>query len=71
MIKAQTLHANSRVNIGSEGKRHLGAVTGSTDYRDECNLPFCQLFQRHNYNQFIHYSQLQKKTPSVMIRKDY
>ena len=54
-INAQTLHANSRVNIATEEKRHLGAVTGSTDYRDECKLPFCQLLQRHSYRQFIHY----------------
>ena len=36
LIKPQTLHANSRVNITTEGKRHLGAVTRSTGYRDEC-----------------------------------
>ena len=31
----QNLFANSRVNIIAEGKRHLGAVIGSTEYRNE------------------------------------
>ena len=36
LIKTQTLVTNSRVNITTEEKRHLGAVTRSTKYRDEC-----------------------------------
>ena len=37
LIKTQTLLTNSKVNIiTTEEKRHLGAVTGSTEYRDEC-----------------------------------
>ena len=32
MMEAQNLFANSRVNITAEGKRHLGAVIGSTEY---------------------------------------
>ena len=34
-MEAQNLFANSRVNITAEGKRHLVAVIGSTEYRDE------------------------------------
>ena len=34
-MEAQNLFANSRVNITDEGRRHLGAVIGSTEYRDE------------------------------------
>ena len=34
-MEAQNLFANSRVNITAEGKRYLGAVIGSTEYRDE------------------------------------
>ena len=34
-MEAQNLFANSSVNITTEGKRHLGAVIGSTEYRDE------------------------------------
>ena len=34
-MEAQNLFANSRVNITAEGKKHLGAVIGSTEYRDE------------------------------------
>ena len=34
-MEAQTLYANSRVNITAEGKRNLGEVIGSTEYRDE------------------------------------
>ena len=34
-MEAQNLFANSRVNITAEGRRHLGAVIGSTEYRDE------------------------------------
>ena len=30
MMEAQNLFANSRVDITAEGKRHLGAVIGST-----------------------------------------
>ena len=54
-MEAQTLFANSRVNITAEGKRYLSAVIGST-YCDEyvkdlvkigtTNLPFCQLLQK-------------------------
>ena len=33
-MEAQNLFANSSVNITAEGKRHLGAVSGSTEYRD-------------------------------------
>ena len=29
------MFANSNVNITAEGKKHLGAVIRSTDYRDE------------------------------------
>ena len=35
MMEAQNLFANSRVNIIAEGKRHLGAVIGTTEYRDK------------------------------------
>ena len=35
MIKAQTLLTNLEVNIKTEGRRHLGVVTGSTEYRDK------------------------------------
>ena len=36
-IKTQTLPTNSNVNIiTTEEKWHLGVVTGSTEYRDEC-----------------------------------
>ena len=35
-MEAQNLFANSRVNITAEGKRHLVAVIGSTEYRNEC-----------------------------------
>ena len=35
MMEAQNLSANSRMNITAEGKRHLGAVIKSTEYRDE------------------------------------
>ena len=34
-MEAQNVFANSRVNITAEGKRHLGAVIGSTEYRDK------------------------------------
>ena len=34
-MEAQNLSANSRVSITVEGKRHLSAVIGSTEYRDE------------------------------------
>ena len=34
-MDAQNLFANSRVNIIAEGKRHLGTVIGSTEYRDK------------------------------------
>ena len=34
-MEAQNLIANSRMNVTAEGKRHLGAVIGSTEYRDE------------------------------------
>ena len=34
-MEAQNLFANSSVNITTEGKGHLGAVIGSTEYRDE------------------------------------
>ena len=34
MMEAQNLFANSRVNITVEGKRYLGAVIGSAEYRD-------------------------------------
>ena len=35
LMEAEKLFTNSRVNITAEGKRHLGAVIGSTQYRDE------------------------------------
>ena len=35
LIEAQNLFSNSKVNITAEGKRHLGAVIGSAEYRDE------------------------------------
>ena len=53
-MEAQTLYANSPVNITAEGKRHLREVIGSTEYCDEYvkdlvkewnNQPFCQLWQ--------------------------
>ena len=34
-MEVQNLFANSRLNITAEGKRHLGAVIGRTEYRDE------------------------------------
>ena len=34
LMEAQNLFANSRENITDEGKRHLDAVIGSTEYRD-------------------------------------
>ena len=34
-MEEQNLFSNSRVNITAEGKRHLGAVIGSTEYRNE------------------------------------
>ena len=33
--QAQNVFANSRVNVTAEGKRHLGAVIGSTEYCDQ------------------------------------
>ena len=35
LMEAQNLFAISRANITAEEKRHLGAVIGSTEYRDE------------------------------------
>ena len=35
MMEAQNLFANSRVNITAEGKRHLGAVIGTMEYRNK------------------------------------
>lgn len=35
MTKIQTLLANPGVNIKSERRRHLGVVTGSTEYHDK------------------------------------
>ena len=32
---ARYIFANSRLNITAEGKKHLGVVIGSTEYRDE------------------------------------
>ena len=56
-MKVQKLLPNLRVNIAAEGKRQLGAVIGSTEYRDKYvkdlvkdwdnHLPFCQLLQKH------------------------
>ena len=34
-MEAQNVFAISRVNITAEGKRHLGAVIGTTEYHDE------------------------------------
>ena len=34
-MEVQNSFANSRVTITAEGKRHPGAVIGSTEYRDE------------------------------------
>ena len=34
LMEVQNLFANSRENITDEGKRHLDAVIGSTEYRD-------------------------------------
>ena len=34
LMETQNLFANSRENITDEGKRHLDAVIGSTEYRD-------------------------------------
>ena len=34
-MEVQNVFADSRVNIKAEGKRHLGAVIESTEYRDE------------------------------------
>ena len=57
LMEAQNLFANSRVNITAGGKKHLGAVIGSIENREEYvknlvkdwdNLPFCQLLQKHN-----------------------
>ena len=35
MMESQNVFANSGVNITAEGKRHQGAIIGSTEYRDE------------------------------------
>ena len=35
MMEAQNLFANLRVNVTAEEKIHLGAVIGSTEYRDK------------------------------------
>ena len=35
MMEAKNFIANSRVKIIAEGKRHLGTIIGSTEYRDE------------------------------------
>ena len=35
LMEQQNLFANSRVNITTAGKRHLGAVIWSTEYRDK------------------------------------
>ena len=35
MVEAQNLFFNSGVNITAEGKRHLGAVIRSTEYRND------------------------------------
>ena len=34
-MEVQNVFADSRVNITAEGKRHLGAVIESKEYRDE------------------------------------
>ena len=34
-MEAQNLFSNSKLNITTERKRHLGAVIGSTEYCDE------------------------------------
>ena len=34
-MEAQNVFANSKVNITADGTKHLGAVIGSTEYRDE------------------------------------
>ena len=34
-MEKQNLFANWRGNTTAEGKRHFGAVIGSTEYRDE------------------------------------
>ena len=62
LMEAQSLFADSRVNIRAEGKTHLGAVIESIEYCDEYvkdlvknwdNQPFCQLLQKHNRKQLI------------------
>ena len=35
MTESQNVFANSGVNVTAEGKRHPGAIIGSTGYRDE------------------------------------
>ena len=70
-MEAQTLYANSRVNITAEGKRHLGEVIGSTEYCDEYvkdlvkewnNQSFCQLWQKYHRNQLIPHLSVNLKT---------
>ena len=34
-MESQNVFANSKVNITADGTKHLGAVIGSTEYRDE------------------------------------
>ena len=45
-MEAQNLFANSRVNITDEGRRHLSAVIGSTEYRDEYVKDLVKVWER-------------------------
>ena len=53
LMKVQKLFANSRVNITAEGKRQLGAVVGSAEYRDEYVKDLVKNWDFINY--FVNY----------------
>ena len=53
LMKVQKLFANSRVNITAEGKRQLGAVVGSAEYRDEYVKDLVKKWDFINY--FVNY----------------
>ena len=51
-MEAENLFVNSRVNIRAEGKRHLGAVIGSPEYRDKYvkDLGFSKRLEQPTYH---------------------
>ena len=53
-MEAQNLFANSRVNITAEGKRHLGVVIKSTEYRDKFFERFSKRLGQPTYH-FVNY----------------